>query len=129
DSHETLRRGDRVAVDGKRYVVEDAGDFLGWLRAPGRGWVSYRRSEVELSVALDALPEVPAAVHPPGTRTGEPAVDRVIEAVLARDAAALASLAVLEARLCGGRDTGDFPCAEGVEPGTPVEVFTFSACH
>lgn len=119
---ETLKVGDQVEVDQRRFH---------WVRLVRGGWMPTDSTSVGLSAPFESLPEFETPRHPPGTLTGLPAVDAVIEAALAADGAALAELAVFHEVECkrGVGDTGDFFCPDGVETGTVVEVFSFVGCH
>lgn len=74
----------------------------------------------------DPIPGLP--VHAPEVRTGVAAVDRAIELVAARDAVALAGLAVASPLPCASGDYSP-PCPDGASPGSGVDVFSFGACH
>ena len=126
---ETLREGDRVPVAGQLFVRP--GSPYGWLLVPTRGWIYYEPDALELDVDLAELPQVEVVVHPADARSGDPAIDGVIDAVLAGDADELAALAALESRPCVGPtgDTGDVICPPGIDKGTTFEVFTFVVCH
>jgi hypothetical protein len=64
----------------------------------------------------------PAAAYPAGTRTGEPVVDSIIDAIEGRDQSALTKLIGLTTLPCvamGNRQPEPLLCRDGVAPGTP----------
>jgi hypothetical protein len=64
----------------------------------------------------------PAAAYPVGTRTGEPAVDSILDAIERRDQSALTKLIGLTTLPCvamGNRQPEPLLCRDGVAPGTP----------
>lgn len=80
-----------------------------------------------------ATTQTPTGFHDPGTRSGVPAVDQVLEALAQRDQAALRDLAVLVSAPCRmpGSEYGEDPqpeCWAGVPAGTPVQAFLDGAC-
>ena len=117
----TLARGDSVEIDARRF---------GWVRLQSGGWITAHPEFTQLSVDLSALPVLEAPTHDPATRTGDPLIDRVIDAALDADADALLALAAFEDTPCvEDGDTGDFLCPDGVAAGTVIPVFGFVGCH
>ncbi len=75
------------------------------------------------------ISEATNAVYPPGTRTGLPLVDAVIDAVIEGDAAALAATAEFTPYPCGARQGYDnVPCPGGVADGTLVDATWSGGC-
>ena len=121
-----LRAGQQVTVSGAYAPPE--GEI--WLALEGLGWAQYEPSAITLDAPLDRLawPAVPplGSLYDTTPDLGLPLVERVIAAVLSDDRATLAGLLQYQALECtAAREASDSPpgCPEGVEPGTPVEVF------
>ena len=130
-----LPEGERVTVVG-RFAWPTPQDAT-WVGLEGLGWVRYDANNIALDRPLDTLPDidgfdprVAAPLHPDDTRTGIPAVDTVIEAVLSMDTATLASLVQTSEQPCSDASDADTPwaCPEGVPPGTVVAKFDIAAC-
>lgn len=85
-------------------------------------------------ITLTASPE-PTGTASPGAgeprRTGDPQLDAIIEAVEARDVAALARLVVMPTLACTQAEGFGGPpkCEEGIPEGTEVQVFPTAACE
>lgn len=83
-----------------------------------------------------ALPVPPPAegdaVHPPGTRSGLPAVDRVLAAIEGGDPAAVRAAFAFAPVACVTEPSGiGSPpiCRPGEAPGTPVDVVILASCE
>jgi hypothetical protein len=69
--------------------------------------------------------------HEPGTTTGEPEVDAIVEALLSRDWSRIQPLVEVEEVVCVATPTriGEVECPPGTAPGTPVRVASFGGCQ
>ncbi len=89
-----------------------------------------------LSLAVLIVSTVAAApikLHPSGTHTGIERIDRVLDAVDARDGDALAALVQPFTRPCVAKPDQHIPsrpvCDTREKPGTPVQVFWGGSCE
>ena len=86
---------------------------------------------LELSFALEELPEIRVATHAPRVGPGVPAIDVVIEAAIVADTAALMAHSAFGDIACAESttDAGPFLCPDGVPAGTSFPVLNFVSCH
>jgi Bacterial SH3 domain len=126
-----LQPGDDVAIAGRSSDSQ-------WLAVVNTGWIAHRAQWMQLTVDLRTLPEVgPRQIvppdHPPGTSSGYPAVDIVIEAALAQDIRRLVAFAEPLSTACSNTSGlgGPPPCSlrPGAAPGTLLEVFPTAVCE
>ena len=105
----------------------------GFLAAAGTGWIRYDPTAIELSTAVENVPDywglILGPAHKPGLRTSEPYVDGVLELLEARDLQGLLSIA--PSPPYEYVPPGQFGpiCAEGTAVGTMVTAFATAACH
>lgn len=75
-------------------------------------------------------PDAPPGFYPPGTRTGVPEVDRVIEAIERGDGVDdLVGTTPVECVAPDARSIGLLVCPEGALPGDEFEVFSWGSCE
>lgn len=126
-----LQPGDDIAIAGRSVDSQ-------WLAIVNTGWTVFRPEWMQLTAELRTLPEVgPRQIvppdHPPGTSSGWPAADVVIEAALAQDIPRLVILAETLATACSNTSGlgGPPPCSmrAGATPGTILEVFPTAVCE
>lgn len=69
--------------------------------------------------------------HPRGTRTGVPAIDAFLDALENGDVESVGDFLAYRPVPCVAPETAEYSvaCPEGVEGGTPVSAFIYSACH
>ena len=85
------------------------------------------------------MPRPGASTAPQGTRTGDPGLDAILDAIVRRDAEAFATLHVLTETACSTATGhgGPPPCQTGLKEnleddmpnGTPIRAFPASVCH
>ncbi len=112
----------------------NAGYFpIQWIQIEGGGWIKDVEDGIELSVRRPALPEpdwLLATTYPEETRTGIPAIDRLLDVLAAYDADEL--LALLETRTveCVALEEASHHsskiCPPGVSAGTELRRFMTS---
>lgn len=96
----------------------------------------FRASTASPSPALpDPSPEprptaTLAGMYPPGTRTGDPAIDAILAAFEQKDLAAIESRIRYKVLPCASEQRRDRPlCPEGVAPGTTIKALSIGHCE
>jgi hypothetical protein len=109
-----------------------------WIAIENTGWTAFRPEWMTLSRELNSLPAIDPklfvpAMQPPGTSSGYPAVDIVIDAVLTQDLPRLRVQAETQSLQCQAQPGlgGAPPCSlkPGTAPNTNLDVFPTSTCE
>ncbi len=126
-----LQPGDDVGIAGRSPDSQ-------WLAIADTGWIAYRAEWMQVTPDVRGLPTIEAralvpAMQAPGTSSGYPAIDVVIDAVLTQDVARIRQLTVAFSTQCQSAPGmgGPPPCSikPGATPGTAIEVFPTSVCE
>lgn len=126
-----LQPGDEIGIAGRS---EDSQ----WLAIADTGWTAYRPEWMQLTGDLRTLPVVEARalvppMHPPGTSSGYPVIDLVVEALLTQDLPRLRQQVEPLRLQCQAQPGlgGPPPCSlrAGTPPGAILEVVPTATCE
>ncbi|HLN63100.1 MAG TPA: hypothetical protein VK464_16300 [Symbiobacteriaceae bacterium] len=118
----------RFSPDGRRLLFDTPDPLTTWLI--NTDGMDFQQVGVNVEVLWEGNEPVIASkgFYPPDTKTGEAAVDRVIDALNRRD---LYSLVKFSPIACSAQTggMGELPCPEGTPDATVLEVFPYGACE